>query len=587
MDKTLETVLQISKDIKQEGGDVYFVGGYVRDSLLGKQNKDIDLEIYNISVSNVTDILYRYGKVSQIGASFGILNVSGLDVDFAFPRTEQKTGNKHTDFDVHVDPFMSPKEGAFRRDFTINALMKNVNTGELLDFYGGKQDLKDKIIRYVNKETFVEDNLRTLRACQFASRLGFTVDDNVISLAKTMDYTHLSKERIIIELDKALLSDKPSIALNYLYDSGVLHQLFPELVALKGCEQNKEHHPEGDVWNHTMLVIDEGAKCKHLSKNPKNFMYACLFHDIGKPSTTKLDEKGILRSKYHDTEGADISVQVLSKFTTEKDLLTTVETLTRYHMQAHKLLEIKPSKVRKLMNLVDMNDLLLLNACDVGGRELSEHKLKKEQEIIERRELVESLSMGGFGKVVPFIKGQDLLDMGYVAGKELGKNLKDIYNLQLQGKAREDILDIYKLKLEKVNNPKLGDFDNMLETTYSKFFQNNKLYKEKHTRLLKKYKQLAPIKTSKTPNSNIPYNVFIVIGKTDRYKIICLPDMVIKSDIRNQQVEILFSNYTENSTYRKDYFKQLSKRFNIREEQFQFYLTMYGKLRDNFITYNK
>lgn len=454
MDQTQKLTLlnTIASDIAEKGGTTYFVGGYVRDQLLGKESKDIDVEIHGITVEQTKDVLEAYGHVDSIGDSFGVLMIKGIDIDFAFPRTESKTGNKHTDFAVHVDPFLDIKEAARRRDFTMNSIMQNVLTGEYMDPFNGRDDINNKLIKIVDKHTFVEDALRPLRACQFSSRLGFEIDHQLLNLSKGLTYSHLSRERIMAELDKALLSDKPSVALEYMHDMGVLDELIPELSALKGCPQNPVFHPEGDVWNHTMLVVDEGAKVKDQSKQPRHFMYACLLHDIGKPDTTKEDASGRLRSVDHDKVGADLSKTVLKRLTTEKDLHRYVSTLTAYHMRAHKILEMKDYKVKKMMMDVDMHELLLLNTCDISGRDLNATANKRLSEIDAKRQRISDFSVGAFGEIKPLFSGNDLIDKGFTPGKDFGELLDYVFDLQLQGLDQQSLTTVLNNKLTKQHN---------------------------------------------------------------------------------------------------------------------------------------
>lgn len=253
------------------------------------------------------------------------------------------------------------------------------------------------------------------------------------------------------ELDKALLSDKPSVALEYMHEMGILDELIPELSALKGCPQNPVFHPEGDVWNHTMLVVDEGAKVKDQSKQPRQFMYACLLHDIGKPATTKEDEFGRLRSVDHDKVGAELSKTVLKRLTNEKGLIRYVSQLTAQHMRAHKLLAMKSYKVKKMMLDVDMHELLLLNTCDISGRDMNDATNKRLNEIDAKYQRVADFSVGEFGEITPLFSGKDLIEKGFAPGKELGVLLDEIFELQLQGHDRDRLATL----LDKRLNPPL------------------------------------------------------------------------------------------------------------------------------------
>ena len=184
--------------------------------------------------------------------------------------------------------------------------MEDVITGEVVDLWNGKKDLNSKIIRHINDSTFIEDPLRVLRACQFASRFDFSIDSKTLKLCKTIDITSLAKERVFEELKKALLkSSKPSIFFNYLYEMDKLDYFFKEIKSLNNIPQPKAYHPEGDVWNHTLLVTDECAKLKTFSSNPLAFMLSGLCHDLGKVTSTKINDDGKITSIGHDIKGIE------------------------------------------------------------------------------------------------------------------------------------------------------------------------------------------------------------------------------------------------------------------------------------------
>ena len=208
---------KIAEKVQELGGSTYYVGGCVRDKILGFDVKDIDIEVHGITLDNLVAILDSLGKRKLVGESFGIFMLAGYNLDISIPRKESKIGVLHQDFDITIDPFIGTYKAALRRDFTINALMENVLTGEVIDHFGGIDDIKNKIIRHVNDETFKEDSLRVLRAFQFASRFGFEIDKKTLELCKEIDITNLPKERIEGELKKALLQGKkPSVFFDYL-----------------------------------------------------------------------------------------------------------------------------------------------------------------------------------------------------------------------------------------------------------------------------------------------------------------------------------------------------------------------------------
>ncbi len=249
MQNVPEKITGLAEIIKRNGGRAMLVGGCVRDALMGVEPKDWDLEIYGIEPSKLREILDGFGKVDAVGEAFTVYKI-GDDLDVALPRRERKTGRGHKGFVVEGDPQMSFAEAAKRRDFTVNAIMQDALTGEIIDVYNGRADIENKILRVVSNETFAEDSLRVLRAAQFAARFEFTIEPETIEICRQIDLTDLPKERIWGELEKLLLkSAKPSIGLQYFYDLNIAAQLFPELVALVGVPQESTWHPEGWLFS--------------------------------------------------------------------------------------------------------------------------------------------------------------------------------------------------------------------------------------------------------------------------------------------------------------------------------------------------
>ena len=195
----------LASKVKEKGGRAFYVGGYVRDLLLNIPNKDIDIEVHGIAEKDLVAILNEIGEVDYYGRSFGIYALRHEDIEVALPRSEKVLGTGHRDFEISVNPDMGYKNAALRRDFTINALMMDVLSHEILDYFNGTDDLNKGIIRHVNDVSFVEDPLRVYRAAQFASRFGFKIDERTVELCKGIDTFVLSRERIEEELKKALL----------------------------------------------------------------------------------------------------------------------------------------------------------------------------------------------------------------------------------------------------------------------------------------------------------------------------------------------------------------------------------------------
>lgn len=431
----MEAARQIAEAAEKRGGRVYFVGGYVRDKLLGKANKDIDIEVHGISATALEQILDVMGKRMQIGKSFGIYGLKGCSIDIALPRTERPTGTGHRDFTVTPNPFLGTVAAAKRRDFTINALMEDVLTGEILDHFGGRADLEHGILRHIDDATFVEDPLRVLRAAQFAARFHLTIAPETVALCRKMDLTALSSERIFMELEKALLkSDMPSVFFTQLRSMDQLDFWFPEVKALIDVPQNSTHHREGDVWTHTMMVLDEAAKRRDRVQKPLYFMLSALCHDFGKTvCTTETD--GIIHAYGHETEGLPLVRQFLRRITTETKLNRYVLNLTELHMQPGVMAAAK-SRLKFTNKLFDAAiapyDLIQLSICDGLGKIPA--KQDDEAFLWDRYARFQQIM------AKPYVMGKDLVDAGLTPDAQFSIILAYAHKLRLAGVEKESAL---------------------------------------------------------------------------------------------------------------------------------------------------
>ena len=419
------------------------VGGCVRDELMGVEPKDFDLEIYGIEPHKLREILESFGKVDAVGEAFTVYKI-GRNLDVALPRRERKTGRGHKSFVVEGDPQMSFAEAAKRRDFTVNAIMQDALTGEVVDVYNGQADIENKILRVVSKETFAEDSLRVLRAAQFAARFDFTIEPETIEICRAVDLTDLPKERIWSELEKLLLkAEKPSIGLRCFYDLNVANQLFPELVALVGVPQEAEWHPEGDVDVHTLMVVDQARKLIDDLPYPKKVtvMLAAIAHDLGKPATTQFFD-GRWRSHAHDEAGVAPTISFLDTlgiYTLDGyDVREQIIQLVRYHLLPGMFYKSKPGDgaFRRLARKVEPDLLYRVSKADSLGR--NPEWLPKEKRFdsaaqewfIERaRELSIEESAPK-----PLLLGRHLIELGLQPSKRFGDITKAVYELQLDGK---------------------------------------------------------------------------------------------------------------------------------------------------------
>ena len=436
-DPNKQMALRIAQAAAAMGGRVFYVGGLVRDKLMGRESKDVDIEVHGIPPKTLEAILDHLGERTQMGASFGVYGLRHYDIDIALPRKEEATGRGHKDFAVFADPFLGTKKAAVRRDFTINALMEDVITGEIIDHFGGQEDLKNGVIRHINDATFTDDPLRVLRGAQFAARFHFTVAPETAALCRGIDLSFLASERIFSELEKALLkAEKPSEFFQFLRDIQQLHLWFPEIEALIGVPQNPVHHPEGDVWNHTMMVLDQAARLRDQARQPLSFMLSALCHDLGKPKTTALED-GVLRSIGHEQAGVPLAEQFLSRITHETRLHKYVLNMVALHMYPNQ--RAKQGSSQKAMNhLFDSSlcpeDLLLLAKADHTGRTL-DREYGPTEEILR-----EQLARFHAIMALPFVKGADLIAAGLRPGTDFGEALAYAHKLRLAAVPYESAL---------------------------------------------------------------------------------------------------------------------------------------------------
>lgn len=432
----IEMVNTIAKEVDNAGGQVYLVGGCVRDELLGIDNKDIDIEVFGLSENALTSILNKLGELQEVGRAFGVFRIKGYDIDIALPRREKKScsdSNSHRAFEIKTDPFISTSDAVKRRDITINGLMKNVLTNEIVDTCGGVKDLTNRKIRHIDSNTFIEDPLRVFRVAQFAARLDFSVDSETLELCKGIDTSKLSKERVFEETAKALLkSSKPSRYFESLREMNQLNNWFSKLEELIGIKQNQLYHEE-DVWTHTMLVLDEAAKVRDFAENKLGFMISALCHDLGKIVSTYTDEKGNYHSYGHEEQGVPIAKELITGLTNNKQLKGYVLNMVKNHMKPN----IKANNKSRLKSTNKMfyesicpNDLVLLSKCDELGR-------------------IPRVSSGNFewlmcrladyNKIMKksYVTGKDLIDAGIKPGEKFRGLLELANKLRLAGIDRE------------------------------------------------------------------------------------------------------------------------------------------------------
>ncbi len=412
------------------------VGGWVRDRCLGRDSKDVDLEVYGLPAAGVRALLERIDRVNVVGEAFTVFKVGSIDV--ALPRRESKTGRGHRGFEVTGDPDLPVEEAARRRDFTINAIAWDPLTEEYLDPYGGQADLERRRLRAVDPRTFGDDSLRVLRAIQFAARFELDVDEATRALCRRIVLDDLPAERIWGELEKLLLqAARPSIGFRLALDLGVVHQLFPELEALVDCPQEPEWHPEGDVWVHTLLVIDRARELIDDLERPRQIvlMLGAVCHDFGKPATTAWRD-GRIRSFNHEEEGVAPAHAFLDRLNVHSvegyDVRQQTIGLVANHLKPgmwHKVRdEVGDGAFRRLARKVDLELLARLAKADCRGRP-GPFDCSAMDWFLSRARVL------GVEHSPParLLLGRHVLALGLEPGPRIGRILSEVYEQQLDG----------------------------------------------------------------------------------------------------------------------------------------------------------
>jgi len=442
-----EKVMALARVIHEAGGRALLVGGCVRDQLLGIEPKDWDLEVYQLAPTRLREILDSFGSVNAVGEAFTVYKL-GHDLDVSLPRRERKSGRGHRAFVIEGDPAMGVEDASRRRDFTINAIHQDPLNGELIDPFGGRQDIAARVLRAVAAETFVEDSLRVLRAAQFAARFEFQIEPETVALCRTMDLSDLPAERVWGELEKLLLrSRRPSVGLNWLRKLGAVEKVFPEIQTLIDVPQDPEWHPEGDVFIHTLLAVDRARE--QIDDLPYarqvTVMLAALAHDFGKPLTTQFLE-GRWRSRGHEEAGVEPAARFLDRINVHTidgyDVRQQVIALVREHLKPgefyKKRKEVGEGAFRRLARRCEPDLLYRVAKADSLGRNADWVPRDKwygseaQEWFVERaRELnVEQRPPD------PLLLGRHLLELGVEPGPRMGEITRAVYEMQLDGRVR-------------------------------------------------------------------------------------------------------------------------------------------------------
>ncbi len=422
--------------LRAAGHQAYLVGGCVRDLLLGATPQDFDVST-DARPDRIMDLFPNSGRV---GAHFGVVLVRDgfSQVEVATFRSDHDYTDGRRPSSVHFES--DPRQDVLRRDFTINGLMMDPETGEVLDFTGGRNDIERRVVRAIGDPDtrFAEDHLRLLRAIRFAARLGFAIDPATFEAIGRhhASIRNVSAERIRDELVRILTEGGARRGFELLDATGMLADILPEVAAMKGVAQPPEYHPEGDVWVHTRLLLEK------LDRPTPTLALGALLHDVGKPPTFRVAER--IRFDGHVEEGVKLAHHILNRLRFSRDQMEQVEALVAHHMRFKDVHRMKESTLKRFLRLPDFAEHLELHRLDClsSNKQLDNYRFAA-RKLAEFSE--EHL------KPVPLVSGDDLIAAGYEPGPAFGAALRTVEDAQLEGlvRTREEALELALAELRR------------------------------------------------------------------------------------------------------------------------------------------
>jgi poly(A) polymerase len=423
-----ERAISIVRRLRQEGYQAYFAGGSVRDMLLGKQPQD-----YDIATEARPETVRRiFPETVPVGAQFGVILVilEGEPFEVASFRHDGAYLDGRHPSEVRYGTL---EEDVRRRDFTINGMVYDPLTDRIIDLVGGQSDLAQRRIRAIGDpiERFQEDRLRMVRAVRFAAGLGFVIDEATFAAIRRLapTVTDIAWERIGDELTRVLIDGGAKRGFELLDASGLLQVLLPEVEALKGVWQSPDYHPEGDVFTHTMLLLD------HLSAPSESLAYGCLLHDIAKPLCFRREGERVTFYGHTD-KGAEMAEHILKRLKRSRALRERVSYLVRYHLRLVQAPNMRLSTLKRFLREEGIEELLELARIDALS---SNGDLRYYEFCIERLQQLEHDEI----RPAPLVRGGDLIELGLVPGPLFGEILHQVEDQQLSGELRnrEEALD--------------------------------------------------------------------------------------------------------------------------------------------------
>jgi len=405
--------------LRAAGHQAYLVGGCVRDLLLGRAPKDFDVAT-DARPDRVSELFERS---EQVGAHFGVVLVreNVAQVEVATFRSDASYSDGRRPDAVHFED--DPRQDAMRRDFTINALLLDPDSNEVLDFTGGREDLLRRVIRAIGdpEERFQEDHLRLIRAVRFAARLGFEIEPGTMAALQRLHglILKVSPERVRDELTRILTEGGARRGFELLDQTGLLGDILPEVAAMKGVAQPPEFHPEGDVWTHTLLLLEK-------MRDPSVTLAAgALLHDVGKPPTFRVADR--IRFDGHAEEGVRLAHGILTRLRFSGEQAEQIEALIANHMRFMNTGQMRESTMKRFLRMKNFAEHLELHRLDSLS---SNGKLDSYKHVLARLEELGEEEL----RPKPLLTGRDLIEQGYRPGPAFGKMLAAVEDAQLEGR---------------------------------------------------------------------------------------------------------------------------------------------------------
>jgi poly(A) polymerase len=419
-----EAACKLAIRLRAAGHQALLAGGCVRDRLLGHEPKDYDIA----TSAPPAEVVRLFPGANEVGAHFGVViaKLGGHHVEIATFRNDGSYGDGRRPDSV---TFSTAPEDAQRRDFTINGLFEDPESGEVIDYVGGLADLKTRVIRAIGEPTarFTEDGLRLLRAVRFAARMGFVIEPRTDAALR--DCAHLldriSPERIRDEFSRILTSPGRRAGVEHLVDTTLIRHFMPEVTALIGCDQPPEWHPEGDVFTHTMIMLDMLEP-----DAPLDLCLAVLLHDIAKPPCRTIDDDGRIRFNGHDAKGAEMAEAILRRLRYPNHTITAVTTMVARHMQFMNVQKMRVARLKRFMAEPTFTHEMELHRVDCA----SSNGFTDNHEFLQQKELEFSAE-----PLIPepLVSGRDLIARGLTPGPRFKEILDEIQNEQLEKRVED------------------------------------------------------------------------------------------------------------------------------------------------------